>query len=32
MKKIDEDNQHVIVLILILLVGTTLGIIIAVSL
>jgi hypothetical protein len=32
MKKIDEDNQHIIVLILIVLVGTTLGIIIAVSL
>jgi hypothetical protein len=32
MKKLDEDNQHVIVLILILLVGTTLGIIITVSL
>jgi len=32
MNKLHEDNQHVIVLILILLVGTALGIIIAVSL
>jgi len=32
MKKLHEDDQHVIVLILILLVGTALGIIIAVSL
>jgi len=32
MKKLHEQDQHVIVLILMLLVGTTLGIIIAVSL